>query len=61
MFGLKQFSTGAYKQSICNNKAAGRVDFNSARFGTSPIHFFNEPCNFDNPYGNSLLPLNGGC
>jgi hypothetical protein len=61
--GLNQFSTGAYKQSINDNKAAGRVDFNSARFGTSSIYYFNDPYNLDNPYpsglGGSTLPGNG--
>src|SRR5580692_8504220 len=32
--GLNQFSTGAYKERINDNKAAGRVDFNSSSFGS---------------------------
>src|ERR1700723_3742906 len=61
--GLNQFSSGAYKQTINDNKAAGRVDFNSDRFGTSSIYYFNDPYNLDNPYpsglGGSTLPGNG--
>ena len=58
-----QFSTGAYKRRINDNKAAGRVDFNSERFGTSSIYYFNDRYNLDDPYPSSLggatLPGNG--
>jgi hypothetical protein len=61
--GLNQFSTGAYKERINDNKAAGRVDFNSSRFGTSSIYYFNDRYNLDNPYpsglGGATLPGNG--
>ena len=40
--GLDQFSTGAYSRTINDNKAAGRVDFNSTRYGTSSIYYFND-------------------
>jgi hypothetical protein len=36
--GLNQFSSGAYKRRINDNKAAGRLDFNSPLFGTSSIY-----------------------
>src|ERR1700723_748689 len=61
--GLNQFSTGAYKERINDNKAAGRVDFNSSRFGTSSIYYFNDLYKLDNPYpsglGGATLPGNG--
>jgi Carboxypeptidase regulatory-like domain len=61
--GLNQFSTGAYKERINDNKVAGRVDFNSSRFGTSSIYYFNDRYNLDNPYpsglGGATLPGNG--
>jgi hypothetical protein len=61
--GLNQFSTGAYKERINDNKAAGRVDFNSSRFGSSSIYYFNDLYNLDNPYpsglGGATLPGNG--
>jgi Carboxypeptidase regulatory-like domain len=61
--GLDQFSTGAYALTINDNKAAGRMDFSSARFGTSSIYYFNDQYNLDNPYPSSLggatLPGNG--
>ena len=55
--GLNQFSTGAYKERINDNKAAGRVDFNSPRFGTSSIYYFNDRYNLpDADYA-----AHGGC
>ena len=61
--GVNQFSTGAYKRRINDNKAAGRVDFNSTRFGTSSIYYFHDSYNLDDPYpsglGGATLPGNG--
>lgn len=61
--GVDQFSTGAYKRRINDNKAAGRVDFNSSRFGTSSIYYFNDRYHLDDPYpsglGGATLPGNG--
>ena len=61
--GLNQFSTGTYKRSINDNKAAGRLDFNSLRLGTSSIYYFNDRYNLDDPYpsalGGATLPSNG--
>jgi hypothetical protein len=60
---VNQFSTGAYKRRINDNKAAGRVDFDSSRFGTSSIYYFNDRYNLDDPYpsglGGATLPGNG--
>src|SRR6202048_1470956 len=57
------FSTGAYKRTINDNKLAGRVDFNSTRFGTSSIYYFNDRYTLDDPYpsglGGATLPGNG--
>jgi len=61
--GVGTFSTGAYKETLNDNRFAGRVDFNSGRFGTSSIYYFNDRYNLDNPYpstlGGSTLPGNG--
>jgi hypothetical protein len=61
--GDGKFSTGAYKRRINDNKLAGRADFNSIRFGTSSIYYFNDRYNLDDPYpsglGGSTLPGNG--
>ena len=57
------FSTGTYKRRINDNKFGGRIDFNSNRFGTSSIYYFNDRYNLDDPYpsslGGSSLPGNG--
>ena len=61
--GVGTFSTGQYKETINDNKLAGRVDFNSARFGASSFYYFNDRYNLDNPYpsalGGATLPGNG--
>lgn len=61
--GLNQFSTGQYKRRINDNKAAGRLDFNSSRLGTSSIYYFNDRYHLDDPYpsglGGASLPGNG--
>ena len=61
--GSDTFSSGAYKRRINDNKAAGRVDFNASRFGTSSIYYFNDRYNLDDPYpsglGGATLPGNG--
>ncbi|WP_263354615.1 TonB-dependent receptor [Acidicapsa acidisoli] len=58
-----QFSTGAYNYTIYDNKASGRVDFNSGRYGNSSIYYFNDSYSLDNPYpsglGGATLPGNG--
>src|SRR6202048_3252920 len=48
------FSSGAYKRRINDNKFGGRLDFNSNRFGTSSIYYFNDRYNLDDPYPSSL-------
>ena len=61
--GDGEFSSGAYKRRINDNKAAGRMDLNSSRYGTSSIYYFNDRYNLDDPYpsglGGATLPGNG--
>jgi hypothetical protein len=61
--GADTFSSGAYKRRINDNKLAGRMDFNSARVGTSSIYYFDDRYNLDDPYpsglGGATLPGNG--
>ena len=61
--GANQFSSGAYKETINDNKGSTRLDFNSPRFGTSSIYYFADHYNLDNPYpsglGGATLPGNG--
>jgi len=61
--GPSTFSSGAYNNTINDNKFGGRLDFNSSRFGTSSIYYFNDNYNLDNPYpsalGGATLPGNG--
>jgi Carboxypeptidase regulatory-like domain len=52
--GANLFSSGAYKRRITDNKASGRVDFNSDRYGTSSIYYFNDKYNLDDPYPSGL-------
>src|ERR1700722_803127 len=35
-----EFSSGAYKETINDNKGSARVDFNSNRFGMSSVYYF---------------------
>lgn len=60
---VNQFSTGQYKRVINDNKLGGRLDFDSTRFGTSSIYYFNDRYNLDDPYpsglGGATLPGNG--
>jgi hypothetical protein len=52
--GVDQFSTGAYSRTINDSKAAGRVDFNSTRYNTSSIYYFNDRYTLDDPYPSGL-------
>ena len=62
--GSNQFSSAAEKYRLNDNKASGRVDFNSGRFGTSSIYYFNDQYSLDNPYpggfGGATVPGNNG-
>jgi hypothetical protein len=61
--GPDTFSSGAYNSTISDNKIAGRLDFNSARFGNSSTYYLADPYDLDNPYpsgfGGASLPGNG--
>ena len=61
--GTGTFSSGAFNNTINDNKFGGRLDFNSGRFGSSSIYYFNDRYNLDNPYpsalGGATLPGNG--
>jgi hypothetical protein len=61
--GTNEFSSGADKYTIDDNKASGRLDFNSTRYGTSSIYYFNDEYNLDNPFpgglGGATVPGNG--
>jgi len=61
--GANEFSSGAEKYTIDDNKASGRLDFNSTRYGTSSIYYFRDLYNLDNPYpgglGGATVPGNG--
>jgi hypothetical protein len=61
--GNDEFSSGANQYTIDDNKASGRLDFNSQRYGTSSIYYFNDNYNLDNPYpgglGGATVPGNG--
>ena len=61
--GTHEFSSGAAKYTINDNKTSGRLDFNSARYGTSSIYYFHDQYNLDNPYpgglGGATVPGNG--
>ncbi len=62
--GANEFSSGAAKYTIDDNKASGRLDFNSNRYGASSIYYFQDQYNLDNPYpgglGGATVPGNNG-
>jgi hypothetical protein len=61
--GTDEFSSGAEKYTIDDNKTSGRMDFNSVRYGTSSIYYFHDQYKLDNPYpgglGGATVPGNG--
>jgi Carboxypeptidase regulatory-like domain len=61
--GVNEFSSGADKYRIHDDKGSGRLDFNSNRYGVSSIYYFNDIYNLDNPYpgglGGATVPGNG--
>jgi Carboxypeptidase regulatory-like domain len=52
--GTNLFSSGAEKRTINDDKASGRVDFNSNRYGTSSIYYFYDKYYLDDPYPSGL-------
>ena len=61
--GANEFSSGSEKYTINDNKTSGRLDFDSTRYGTSSIYYFQDHYNLDNPYpgglGGATVPGNG--
>jgi len=49
-----QFSSGAEKQRINDNKGAERIDINSMRYGSFSLYYFVDKYNVDNPYPSGL-------
>src|ERR1700676_182113 len=52
--GTDQFSSGAEKQRINDNKGAERVDINAERYGNFSLYYFVDKYNLDNPYPSGL-------
>jgi Carboxypeptidase regulatory-like domain len=61
--GANEFSSGAHKYRIQDDKGSARVDFNSNRYGVSSIYYFKDTYNLDNPFpsglGGATVPGNG--
>lgn len=58
--GGNEFSTGANKLRLNDDKGSGRVDINTTRYGTFSAYYFADNYNLDNPYpagfGGATLP-----
>jgi hypothetical protein len=52
--GTGQFSSGAEKQRINDNKGAERMDINAMRYGNFSFYYFIDKYNLDNPYPSGL-------
>lgn len=48
--GTNEFSTGAEKQRLNDNKGSVRIDINTSRYGTFSAYYFADNYNLDNPY-----------
>jgi hypothetical protein len=59
-FGANEFSTGANKLRLNDDKGSGRIDINTARYGTFSAYYFTDKYNLDSPYpsgfGGATLP-----
>lgn len=62
--GASEFSTGADKQRVGDDKGSVRMDINSSRFGNFSAYYFADNYNLDNPYpsglGGATLPSPNG-
>lgn len=62
-YGTNEFSSGAEKRTLNDSKAGGRLDFNSDRYGSSSVYYFNDRYTLDDPYpsalGGATVPGNG--
>jgi Carboxypeptidase regulatory-like domain len=58
--GANEFSTGANKLRLNDDKGSGRIDVNTTRYGTFSAYYFTDNYNLDNPYpsgfGGATLP-----
>ena len=58
--GVDEFSTGADKQLLDDDKGSARADINTSRYGTFSTYYFADNYNLDNPYpsgfGGATLP-----
>jgi hypothetical protein len=58
--GANEFSSGAEKQRLNDDKGSVRMDINSSRLGTLWVYYFADRYNLDNPYpsgfGGASLP-----
>ena len=52
--GTNEFSTGADKQSLSDDKGSARVDANTSRYGTFSAYYFVDNYNLDSPYPSSF-------
>ncbi len=59
-FGANEFSTGANKLRINDDKGSARIDINTTRYGAFSAYYFADKYNLDNPYpsgfGGATLP-----
>jgi hypothetical protein len=62
--GASQFSSGAEKKRINDNKGSARIDFNSPRLGNVSAYYFYDRYRLDDPYpkgfGGATVPYDGG-
>ena len=58
--GTNEFSSGADKQRLNDDKGSARLDVNTSRYGTFSAYYFVDNYNLDNPYpsgfGGATLP-----
>lgn len=58
--GTDQFSSGSEKQRIHDEKGAGRIDWNTSRYGNFSFYYFADKYDLDDPYptglGGATLP-----
>jgi len=58
--GANEFSTGANKLRLNDDKGSGRIDVNTTRYGAFSGYYFTDNYNLDNPYpsgfGGATLP-----
>lgn len=62
--GSDRFSSSSDKYRLNDNKVSGRLDFDSNRYGSSSIYYFNDHYNLNNPFpgglGGATVPGNNG-